>query len=330
MFTSHEAWIAHLAAAGVPIDLVVGLRGRRLAHWDASVRPFPAGAREFTLDQAVVQHAAEPYRCVLCHNLADLRDALAVPAPRLLVLHSSLAGRLAEEDPTGDPARYRTLLREVLDRTSAAAVAISPMKAASWGITDGSLRPWIDPADYPPWSGARPAGLRVANAVAQRAKVLRWDLHERAFDGLPVTLVGRNPGRVDAAPASDWGALRRLLQVHRFFVHTADPAFEDGYNLACLEAMAAGLPVLGNRHPTSPVEDGVSGRLADDPAELRRAAERLLADRQLAATMGEAARRRVADLFPRASFLAALERAVASAETCWGRGRDPVTAALAS
>ena len=61
--------------------------------------------------------------------------------------------------------------------------------------------------------------------------------------------------------------------------------------MATLEAMAAGLPVLGNPHPTSPIEHGVSGFLSDDPAELHASAERLLQDRELAVHMGKEARK---------------------------------------
>ena len=39
--------------------------------------------------------------------------------------------------------------------------------------------------------------------------------------------------------------------------------------MATVEAMAAGMPIIGNRHPDSPVEHGVNGFLSDDPAELK-------------------------------------------------------------
>lgn len=65
--------------------------------------------------------------------------------------------------------------------------------------------------------------------------------------------------------AKNWDNLKEMLQLHRFYIHTADPRYEDGVNMATLEAMAAGMPVLGNRHPTSPIEHGKSGFLSDNP-----------------------------------------------------------------
>jgi glycosyltransferase involved in cell wall biosynthesis len=121
----------------------------------------------------------------------------------------------------------------------------------------------------------------------------------------------------DVHPAGSWEELRRIFRRHRFYIHTADPRLEDGYNMATLEAMAAGLPVLGNRHPTSPVEHGVSGFLSDDPAELRGCALRLLEDRALAAQMGAAARECVARHFSGALFQAGFRRSIETAQRQW-------------
>src|SRR5690606_3724519 len=97
------------------------------------------------------------------------------------------------------------------------------------------------------------------------------------------------------------------LASHRFYVHTADPELEDGYNLAMLEAMACGLPVVGCCHPTSPIEHGISGFLDDDPAALATFARRLLDEPELAARMGAAARATVERLFPPTAFATRLE-----------------------
>jgi glycosyltransferase involved in cell wall biosynthesis len=72
--------------------------------------------------------------------------------------------------------------------------------------------------------------------------------------------------------------------------------------MASLEAMAAGLPILGNRHPTSPIEHGVSGFLSDNPAELRKYANMLLEDKILATMMGKEAQKVVSERFSMIGF----------------------------
>jgi glycosyltransferase involved in cell wall biosynthesis len=87
--------------------------------------------------------------------------------------------------------------------------------------------------------------------------------------------------------------------------------------MATLEAMAAGLPILGNPHPTSPIEHGVSGFLSDDPAELRACAQRLIEDHGLAQRMGEAARQTLMQKFPVEKFRAGFQASIEQARNQW-------------
>jgi len=80
--------------------------------------------------------------------------------------------------------------------------------------------------------------------------------------------------------------------------------------MATAEAMAAGLPVLGNRHPTSPIKHGVSGFLSDNPKELKRYARMLLEDRDLAHLMGRRARQTIIERFSLARFKHAFLRSI--------------------
>jgi glycosyltransferase involved in cell wall biosynthesis len=117
--------------------------------------------------------------------------------------------------------------------------------------------------------------------------------------------------------AKDWRHLKKILQSHRFYIHTADPRYEAGHNMATAEAMAAGLPVLGNRHPTSPVKHGVSGFLSDNPRELQHYARILLEDRQLAEMMGKQARKTVIEQFSAARFRHGFLRSIELARRKW-------------
>jgi hypothetical protein len=294
-FNCHEAWVHQLGMLKCRLDIVVGLKGRLTQGWDERMRPVPRDARLLTLDE--VKRLRTSYDCIIAHNLTDLLEARDLAGPRLVVLHVTLEGRAANERRDVPPAELPALTRLYLGLVGGHAVAVSELKRRSWGITDDVVPFGADVDAYPPWRGDLAAGLRVSNLITQRPQILLWDFHQQAFGTLPVTIVGHNPDMSGVLPTRDWDDLKDLLSRHRFFVHTAAPALEDGYNMASLEAMAAGLPVLGNRHPSSPVEHGVSGFLSDDPAELRDYAKRLLADRELAGRMGRAARATVAEKF---------------------------------
>jgi glycosyltransferase involved in cell wall biosynthesis len=196
-------------------------------------------------------------------------------------------------------------------------MAVSRLKGRSWGLDEDVVSCSAEPSEYLPYSGDLACGLRVANQIRRKTQTLNWDFHQKVFAGMPVSLVGRNEDIPGVHPARDWNDLKQIFRRHRFFIHTADPSLEDGYNMATLEAMAAGLPVLGNCHPTSPVRNAIDGFLSDDPAELRAFAWQLLRDRELAAEMGRQAQKSVAELFSIGKFKSGLARSIEAARTKW-------------
>jgi glycosyltransferase involved in cell wall biosynthesis len=68
---------------------------------------------------------------------------------------------------------------------------------------------------------------------------------------------------------------------------------EDGYNMASLEAMATGMPVICNPHPTAPIIDGQNGFISEDIELLQKKMRLLETGRDLASKLGAAARRYV-------------------------------------
>ncbi|HUL14879.1 MAG TPA: glycosyltransferase family 4 protein [Terriglobales bacterium] len=311
VFNCHEAWVHQLRLLHVPLDIIVDLPGRHIRGWDESIRPLPPLARLVKLEQVLALR--ESYDCIITHNLTDLLDVKSLPGPRLLVIHLTLDGMILEQHSRTDPAEFRHAVHRYIESTATHVVAVSKLKGSSWGFPDHIVPLSVDPSDYIPWQGELASGLRISNFILRRPQTLLWDFHQAAFSDLPVTLVGRNPELPAVQPSRDWSELKQILQRHRFFIHTAHPLLEDGYNTATLEAMAAGLPILGNRHPTSPIEHGVSGFLSDDPAELRSFALRLLEDRPLAQRMGQAAQATVRARFSPASFRDAMLSALHAA-----------------
>jgi hypothetical protein len=330
VFDCHEAWVYQLRGLDLPLDVVIGLRGRAQQGWDQNMRPVPPNARLLRLDE--VLRRRESYACIVAHNLSDLLDVKMLPAPRLLMLHETLEGAALEQKLTVPVEQFRKTVAQFVNLTGTHVVAVSKMKGRSWGFEEDIVASAANPADYRPWQGDLARGLRVANHILRRPRILRWDFHQQVFAGLPLTVVGHNPGLEGVQPADNWEHLKEIFSRHRFCVHTADPQLEDGYNMATLEAMAAGLPVLGNRHPTSPVEHGVSGFLSDDPAELRGCAQRLLQDPELARRMGAAARATVAERFSATVFKRNFSNAIEKAQRLWRRqsATGPARAGIAA
>jgi len=319
VFDCHEAWVYQLCVLNQPMDVLVGLKGRHLDGWDLAMRPVPPTARLVRLEEVLTSKSS--YSCIIAHNLTDLLDVKTLAGPRLYVIHQTLDSMVREQQSAIAPEELRRTVAQYVRLIGAHVIAVTALKGRSWGYDKDIVSACASPEDYLAHAGDLARGLRVANHIAQKAHSLLWSFHEKAFAGIPVTIVGHNEDMPGVRPARDWAELKELLSRHRFFVHTADPQLEDGFNMATLEAMAAGLPVLGNRHPTSPVVHGVSGFLSDDPTELHEHAQRLLQDRDLAAKMGDEARKAVRENFPPERFKAGLLRAIEKAQRKWQERR---------
>jgi len=315
VFNCHEAWVYQLGVLGYALDIIIGLKGRYKQTWDEQMRPMPPNSRLITLPEAL--KSQKRYYCIIAHNMTDLLDVKFRPEPRLIVLHSTIEGRILEEKSKVEPERFRQLLQNYLELVGGHVVSGTMLKGKSWDFTEDIVVVGIEPGDYLPYSGQMACGLRICNFIESRKRILLWDLHKNAFDGVPVELVGHNPDIPGITASKSWDHLKKMLQMHRFYIHTADPRLEDGYNMASIEAMAAGMPVLGNRHPSSPVEHGVSGFLSDDPDELRQYARMLLDDRDLAVRMGAEARKVVSEHFSTAKFKKAFLQSIETARHKW-------------
>ncbi len=312
IFNSHEAWVYQLSALDYALDIVVGLNGRYTETWDTRIRPIPANARIIDLSEA--QDSPIQYDCIIGHNTTDLLDVRHRLDPRILVLHLPIEARRVEEGSIISPQQMRKLLYEYTALVGVHVVAVTTFKGKSWGFMEDIVPFGFDPGDYLPCSGEKACALRVCNFVQRRKKFLLWDFHQKAFKGLPVRIVGHNPEMSEVEPSRDWNHLKAMFQSHRFFIHTADPELEDGHNMATIEAMCAGLPVLGNCHSSSPVVHGVSGFLSDDPVRLRDYARILLANRELALKMGAQARKTVQERFSLGGFKASFEKSIIAAQ----------------
>lgn len=314
----HEAWVHQLGVLGAELDVVVGLPERHRREWDERVRPLPAGARTVSLEEARLALAS--YDCVVNHSISDLLDTREIDAPKLLVLHESIEGATAGGEDGVDARERRVLLNSCLVSVGGHAIAVSRSRAKSWGVTHAVVHNSAEPAAYPAYTGEVAHGVRVVGRIASKRALAASDALDGALAGIPLRIVGCDAELPDA-PSPDWAELKSVLASHRFLVHAADSCHGDGYDMAILEAMAAGMPVITNRHPTTIVEHGVTGLVADRPAGMREHALRLLEDVELARELGANGRRFVMRHFSPDRFRVEFTKAIQEARKKWSRQR---------
>jgi glycosyltransferase involved in cell wall biosynthesis len=115
-----------------------------------------------------------------------------------------------------------------------------------------------------------------------------------AARGLPLVVAGAGP--VEVPGALGFVPHDELLRLYERAAIVVCPSLREGYGVVCAEAMAHGRPVVASAVGglKDLVVDGETGLLVPpgDPAALRAALERLLADGDLRARLGAAARER--------------------------------------
>ncbi len=297
-FPSSSADLDQLGQLGFQFDLVTRGRTALTQPWLAA-RAAPACMRPVTWSDAVARLGERAYDAVVCHRLLDLTQLRTVSASVPTVLRAnpeleSMFGVSPREAAT------------IIDPGGSATICVfdSEGRRAQWQecAPGDVIRPGLDVADFGPYTGDLASVLVMGHLQIELPLLSGYDALERVTAGLPLDLLGFNP-----ALGRDRQLLSRRARVeayrrHRLYLNTSIAPFGDAANLAVLEAMASGAPVVSRTDPASPVDHGVTGFVGDDPAGLRLHVLELLEDRDLAARLGQAARGRIERDYPAGQF----------------------------
>ena len=289
--------IERLEARGVEVDLLAPGRGYRdfgLAYGEGMSRnlrrrPWAVPPLLISMTRAA-RRAARRADVVHAHWLPTGFPAALSGKPFVLTLH----GTDVELARHGPPVARRIVRR--------AAVVIGVSRA----LTDAARDLGARDARFVPNGVAVPD--RVA-AEAEPAEVLFAgrlspekgieDLLAVA-DGLHLVVAGDGPLRPQVPQALGMLPRERLYERLDRAAVVVFPSRRDGFPVACAEAMAHGRAVVATAVGGLPdmVVDGETGLLVPpgEPAALRAAVDRLLADPELRARLGAAARERIAGL----------------------------------
>jgi len=300
-FDWHEAYICLLARTGFSFIVAEPVCNGVTRKWDERMRPVPENARIVPTEEWEDGLRNAAFDLVIAHNpIDDLIHLVAFDVPKILVLHNRLSTSLALGN---NEAQRDEIYAKMRDELFAATpnlklVFISETKRDDWGLSGRVIRPGIDPAEYGGYRGEIPRALRVGNYLRERDLMLGYSHQEAVLQGLPSTVLGMNPSIPGSRVSSSFDDLREHYRSHRLFLNATVDGREDGYNLAMLEAMATGMPVVSTANPTSPIRDGENGYISADFDELHERVSELLLDSEKARLLGEESRQTVYEQFP--------------------------------
>lgn len=301
-FNFHEPYLCLMAAAGIQMDVGEYEHGHLARSWHTSYRPVPENVRiigEQTWREAL---RAGAYDVLIAHNEMNAMDVVESPAAKILVCHNRRT--FLQSVATVKGGNPQELFAQLLERLSQLyrMVFISESKKRDYGLEGRVILPGIDVDQYGGYSGEVERVLRVGNLMRERNLMFDVDLQEAACAGLENRLVGVNPGIPASIPSNSFGDLLNLFRTYRSYLHVTREAYEDGYNLAMLEAMACGMPVVSLANATSPLTHNADGLVGTNAEELNAHLRALLGDPDQARTLGARGRDTVAEKFSLAAF----------------------------
>lgn len=201
-----------------------------------------------------------------------------------------------EHDP---PQHHPTDTSHWCNDSAALLVHVTPFNALMWDngplavrVVEHGVRPLAEP----PWNGDVPEGLVVVNHIARRGRRLGLDIWQKVSAQVPLCLVGMGSEQVGGRGEIPQHRLPALMAAHRFFFH---PVRHTSLGLAAVEAMLAGLPVVGlaTTELVTVIDSGRNGYIDTSLERLMDVMQRLVRDRVLAAEWGEAGRRTAHERF---------------------------------
>ena len=301
-FNFHEPYLCLMARVGIPLTVGLYSKPRFARPWQTQFRPVPAGITLVEEEEWRQELAAGHYDVVIAHNELNAIDLLDCGVPCLLVCHNrrSFLETTVESDIVKGKASYKRVLDRICDQFTL--VYISESKRDDYGIPGFVIPPGIDVDEYGGYTGATPEVLRVGNAMRARDLIFDVDFQERVCRGFPNRVLGDDPEIPGARPSTSFEELLDHYRGLRCYLHVTREAYEDGYNLAMLEAMACGMPVVSLANRTSPLTNSIDGFVSDDADVLRERIAALLKDRDLARKVGARGRDTVVRDFPIAAF----------------------------
>jgi hypothetical protein len=305
---THGAYLYYLTQA--PHDFYVLSKpgrppgyGGRCGHlpWGANVHDLPVDeARKQSFDCIVFQDDAQ--------YLTDQHELLTPAQRRLPKIY------LEHDPPRERPVEQRHLVQE----RDVLLIHCTHFNRLMWDNGETPTRV-IDHGVVEPearYTGELERGLVVINNIASRGRRLGCDIFGEAKAQVALDLVGMGAEAAGGLGEVLHAELPAFAARYRFLFN---PIRYTSMGLAVIESMMVGLPIvaLATTEMVSVIRDGQNGFIDSNPARLAERMRILLSDRELAARLGQEARRTALERFNIARFVADWNDAFAQVTGLW-------------
>lgn len=300
----HEIYLSMLAMTGHKFEVLEQI-GKDNLIWNKQCGAPPENIKLIKWNDEINQNLkVGSYDYIICHTIKDLFHFWKYKNNKFIfVIHIALYSHSLF-------FKFKWLIKrltlEIFKRTrSCQIVAVSEFKKNSWRIDYHApfvIRLATLPVNQSTHLNSKARIIAVGNHFARR-KEMNYELLKTLKSKFPITVVGQNPEINNAIICTSRQQYLEELAKHDIFVFTTPHPWNDGYNTATLEAMAAGLAIASLSHPSSPIIHGEGGILAKDSLDLIEKLQKLIDNIDLIKKMGENNKKTINQFFDLESFI---------------------------
>ncbi len=296
----HGSYLYYLSQGNY--DLYIPVNEARTEGYYGRGQTFPFGSNVIEVPAAEVRNME--FDCILFQSernfLVDQYEILSEEqrrSPRVYVEHNT---------PEGHP----TNTRHIMTDPTVMLVHVTHFNKLMWDngglpnvrvVAHGVCIPEVQ------WKGDIPKGIVVINHIQQRGRITGWDVFDEVRKHVPIDLIGMGTEQSGGLGEVLNPRLPEFISHYRFFFN---PIRSTSFGLAVCEAMMTGMPIvaLATTEYVTVIKDGESGWIDTNPDKLIAGMHRLIAEPQLARSMGENARRIALDRFAISRFTSDWEK----------------------
>ena len=312
-FNHYESFLVALAKTGFDFD-VIEKKGRLDLAWNPASPPRPQNIRAVAFESTIKNRLKTGYYdVIICHSIKNLIWMMPYKKNRyIFVAHIHLFRKTFRD-------KLRAFWKQTIYRIFSASrqcslVAVTRNKVHSWNQGGDVVVnvPFLPPptkaiSEKPfPDQGSEQIQVHpvifVSNRMRQRGDEAGYEVIRFLSANLPLTVIGNNPGFPGAVIPEGYEQFRSAFNKGKVYVFPVRPPYDE-FNLAMLEAMSLGLPVVCFQHPLSPVIHNVNGLIASSREQMLRHLKFLVENPRECERLGKAARRTIREHFSESVFL---------------------------
>ena len=316
-FNHHENYIANLAKIGDSIDVVTRYKNHDL-RWNEKSVAIPENVRLVNFSDIQKDLKDGSYSVVICHTILTLLWMFPYFNNRFIfIAHIVLFRQSWKQRFYSAIKKVVYVFFSILHPTEF--VAISPLRLKSWAVARHArviAHPVPEKFIGRHIKSHENRVLVVCNDIASRKEELGWSLIQQiAAEGVPLKIVGHNPGIEEnlGVEPKDREEFEREFLKGGVYLYTIQKEYGDGFNMALLEAMSVGMPVVTIQNPSSPIQHGVNGFVGHRRQQLIHCIEKLLKNPNMMHTLGLNAQKTVFEDFSPEQFVSHWRKVVRDA-----------------